>query len=131
MHITVVQWLLLESWSSFDPEGMEVSLGATVQLIERVMMILPSKPNNLNRPHIDVSATFVRLANSPIYGWKDDPITALRNCFSNGEIFLNLNVPVSWNGGILDHETLGMRWYRSAISFVEDTSTFKLERCTH
>ena len=117
---------IASSWSSFDPEGMEVSLDATVQLIERVMKILPSKPNNLNRPHIDASAPHLSdWPNSPTHGWKDNPIAALRNCFSNGEIFLNLNVPVSWNGKFLTTR-LGMRWYRSAISFVEGTSTFKL-----
>ena len=40
-------------------------------------------------------------------------------------MFLNLNVPPEWNGKY-SSTRLGMRWYRNAITFSDDTSTFKL-----
>ena len=58
-------------------------------------------------------------------GWKDDPIAALRRSFAAGEILLNLNVPRGWEGKFATTR-LGMRWYRSAITFSNDTSTFQL-----
>lgn len=117
---------IASSWSSFDPNGMEVSINATVKLIEKVMPKVPDVPANLNRPHVDVAAS--HLTQWPEKGdllWKDNPVEALQNAFSNGEIFLNLNVPVDWNGRFLTTR-LGMRWYRNAINFENDTSTFSL-----
>jgi hypothetical protein len=40
-------------------------------------------------------------------------------------MFLNLNVPRGWSGKY-SSTRLGMRWYRNAITFSDDTSTFKL-----
>ena len=47
---------IASSWSSFDPEGMEVATNATIQLIEAALKVLPDEPLNLNRPHVDVNA---------------------------------------------------------------------------
>ncbi|MGB1589433.1 MAG: 5'/3'-nucleotidase SurE [Candidatus Poseidoniaceae archaeon] len=117
---------IASSWSSFDPEGMEVSIDATVKLIEAVLPIVPDVPSNLNRPHVDVSAPHLtKWPHESEELWRQNPIKSLRTCFANGEIFLNLNVPVNWNSNFRTTR-LGMRWYRSAISFGEDTSTFRL-----
>ena len=47
---------IASSWSSFDPEGMEIAIEATVQLVEAALAVLPDEPANLNRPHVDVNA---------------------------------------------------------------------------
>jgi len=114
------------SWSSFDPEGMEIAIDATIQLIEVALAVLPDEPANLNRPHIDVNAP--HLTSWPIESeksWQADPIKALRDSFAAGEMMLNLNVPRGWNGKF-SSTRLGMRWYRNAITFSNDTSTFQL-----
>ena len=114
------------SWSSFDPEGMEIAVDATVGLIEAALAVLPDNPANLNRPHLDINEP--HLTNWPepsLRSWDADPVTALRNAFAAGELFLNLNAPPGWNGNY-SSTRLGMRWYRNAISFSNDTSTFQL-----
>ena len=117
---------IASSWSSFDPEGMEIAIDATIELIESALAILPDEPANLNRPHVDVHAP--HLTSWPKESqrkWEDGPINALRKSFAAGEILLNLNVPRGWNGSFATTR-LGMRWYRSAITFSNDTSTFQL-----
>ena len=117
---------IASSWSSFDPEGMQISIDATVHLVEAALAVLPEVPRNLNRPHVDVNAP--HLSSWPEESrnlWKDDPNKAIVDSFCAGEIFLNLNVPRDWNGNY-STTRLGMRWYRSAITFVDETSTFKL-----
>ena len=117
---------IASSWSSFDPEGMEVAIDATIQLIEAALDVLPDEPSNLNRPHVDVNAP--HLTSWPMESrkeWNEDPISALRDSFAAGEILMNLNVPRGWDG-TFSSTRLGMRWYRSAITFSNDTSTFQL-----
>ena len=117
---------IASSWSSFDPEGMEVAIDATIQLIEAALAVLPDEPANLNRPHVDVKAPHLTAwPNQSSKPWMDDPISALRKSFAAGEMLLNLNVPRGWNGDFASTR-LGMRWYRSAITFSNDTSTFQL-----
>ena len=117
---------IASSWSSFDGEGMEISVDATVGLVEAALAVLPDIPANLNRPHIDINQH--HLTSWPKQSarlWGDDPITALRNAFAAGEMFLNLNVPRGWSGKY-SSTRLGMRWYRNAIGLSDDTSTFQL-----
>ena len=71
---------IASSWSSFDPEGMEVATNATIQLIEAALQVLPDEPANLNRPHVDVNAPHLTAwPNQSSKPWSDDPISALRN----------------------------------------------------
>ena len=105
---------------------MQISIDATVHLVEAALAVLPEVPRNLNRPHVDVNAP--HLSSWPEESrnlWKDNPNKAIVDSFCAGEIFLNLNVPRDWNGNY-STTRLGMRWYRSAITFVDETSTFKL-----
>ncbi|MBA4695148.1 MAG: hypothetical protein H2066_04775 [Candidatus Poseidoniales archaeon] len=117
---------IASSWSSFDPEGMEIAIEATIQLIEAALAVLPDTPANLNRPHIDVNAPHLTSwpKKSP-ESWSENPVQALRDAFAAGEILLNLNVPRNWTGKY-SATRLGMRWYRNAITFSNDTSTFQL-----
>ena len=117
---------IASSWSSFDPEGMEIAIEATIKLIEAALALLPDEPANLNRPHIDIDAPHLTSwPNKSPQSWSSDPIKALRDSFAAGEIFLNLNVPRDWTGDYASTR-LGMRWYRNAITFSNDTSTFQL-----
>ena len=109
---------IASSLTSFDDEGMQKAVDATVQLIERAIEILPMVPENLRRPSVDISKPHVSrwpiIEDKP--AWSDNPIEALRTAFRNGELMLNINTPPTWNGEF-QTTRLGMRWYRDAISF--------------
>ncbi len=123
---------IASSLTSFDDEGMQKAVDATVQLIERAIEILPMVPENLRRPSVDISNPHVSrwpiIEDKP--AWSDNPIEALRTAFRNGELMLNINTPPTWNGEF-QTTRLGMRWYRDAISFAENadnenTATFTI-----
>ena len=123
---------IASSLTSFDDEGMQKAVNATVQLIEHAIEILPIVPENLRRPSVDISKPHVSrwpiIEDEP--AWNNDPIEALRTAFRNGELMLNINTPPTWNGEF-QTTRLGMRWYRDAISFAENaenenTATFTI-----
>ena len=116
------------SWSSFSEEGVEKAIEATIPVIEACLAVLPNKPVNLKRPYIDVASP--HLSDWPgesKKSWLNDPVTALRTAFQQGELLLNLNIPPDWNGEYATTR-LGMRWYRDAVVFDEkkETSTFTI-----
>jgi 5'/3'-nucleotidase SurE len=116
------------SWSSFSEDGIEKAVEATVPVIEACLAVLPNKPANLKRPHIDVDSP--HLSDWPKQSqksWISDPIAALRTAFQHGELMLNLNIPPDWNGEYATTR-LGMRWYRDAVVFdsQRDTTTFTI-----
>ncbi len=123
---------IASSLTSFDDEGMQKAVNATVQLIEHAIEILPVVPENLRRPSVDISKPHVSrwpiIEDEP--AWSNNPIEALRTAFRNGELMLNINTPPTWNGEF-QTTRLGMRWYRDAISFAENadnenTATFTI-----
>lgn len=123
---------IASSLTSFDDEGMQKAVNATVQLIEHAIEILPVIPENLRRPSVDISKPHVSrwpiIEDEP--AWSNNPIEALRTAFRNGELMLNINTPPTWNGEF-QTTRLGMRWYRDAISFAENadnenTATFTI-----
>ena len=123
---------IASSLTSFDEEGMENAVEATVQLIEQTLKILPEIPQNLRRTSLDISASHFSSwpESSSHKNWKEDPIMALRKAFFDGELMLNLNAPPDWSGEFVTTR-LGMRWYRDAISFDsishdEQTATFTI-----
>ena len=109
---------IASSFTSFDSEGIENAITATVELVESALKVLPIIPQNRCRPHIDVTANHIsRWPDIPEHpAWESDPITALRNAFRHGELMLNLNVPPQWDGTWATTR-LGMRWYRNAVIF--------------
>jgi broad specificity polyphosphatase/5'/3'-nucleotidase SurE len=116
------------SWSSFNEEGVEKAVEATIPIIEACLALLPDKPVNLRRPHVDVSSP--HLSDWPTESqkaWSEEPVNALRTAFQHGEMILNVNVPPEWNGKYATTR-LGMRWYRGAVVLDEDreTSTFTI-----
>lgn len=109
---------IASSFTSFEPEGMEKAITATVELVESALKVLPIIPENRCRPHIDISANHIsRWPEIPEHpAWESDPVTALRNAFRHGELMLSLNVPPLWDGTWATTR-LGMRWYRNAVVF--------------
>ena len=116
------------SWSSFSEDGIEKSIEASITVIESCLELLPEKPANLKRPHVDVSSP--HLSDWPKESnksWSQDPVSALVTAFQHGELILNVNIPPDWNGKYATTR-LGMRWYRGAVAFDEEkeTSTFTI-----
>jgi broad specificity polyphosphatase/5'/3'-nucleotidase SurE len=119
------------SFTSFEPEGMQRAVDATVMLVERVLPLLPDSAVNLRRPTVDLSAAHVSSwpheALDP--AWSADPAGALLTAFQHGEVMLNLNVGPDWDGS-WKSTRLGTRWYRDAVSFDDaeegDVATFRI-----
>ena len=110
---------IASSYTSFDPEGMEVGIEATVELVQRVLPLVPTTPENLCRPHIDLHAEHVSSwPNTAPERSSTQADQQLMSAFKNGELMLNLNVPPEWNGSY-QTTRLGMRWYRNAVQFSE------------
>ena len=109
---------IASSFTSFEVEGMENAIEATVELTKLALSILPDIPQNLRRPFVDISAAHLsRWPNIPEeHEWASDPEGALMQAFRHGELMLNMNVPPSWDGGVMTTR-LGMRWYRDAVVF--------------
>ena len=110
---------IASSYTSFDPEGMQVGIDATVEFLQRVLPLVPSVPQNLCRPHIDARSEHVSSwPNQPNIRTSEEADKQLMNAFLHGELMLNLNVPPNWNGSY-QTTRLGMRWYRDAVQFVD------------
>ncbi|MEC7168641.1 MAG: 5'/3'-nucleotidase SurE [Candidatus Thermoplasmatota archaeon] len=110
---------IASSYTSFDPVGMHVGIDATVELLQRVLPLVPRIPQNLCRPHIDARAEHVSSwPHRPSQRTDEDADQQLMNAFLHGELMLNLNVPPNWNG-FYQTTRLGMRWYREAVQFVD------------
>ncbi len=98
------------SLDTFEPNDYSKPLRATLELVKHICKIIPETPVNLGRK--DGSSKIPE-------GGSDEEI--LRNAFILGDIYLNLNVPVGWQGEFCSTH-LGGRWYRGAIEIVGDNS---------
>ena len=122
---------IASSFTSFEPEGMQKAVDATVLLVERVLPLLPKAAVNLRRPTVDLSAAHI----SPWphealeHAWAEDPFAAVVTAFQHGELMLNLNVGPDWDGS-WSSTRLGTRWYRDAVSFEDagegEVATFRI-----
>ena len=119
------------SFTSFDPAGMDASIRATLEAVERACSILPLVAENMGRPNGRMDTGYFSAWPQPLNDerWLDEAEGALRSAFTNGDLMLNLNIPPTGNG---EWETtrLGVRWYRNAVRFDtaegEDTATFTI-----
>lgn len=122
---------IASSFTSFDIEGMDRAVSATIDLTKLALSILPDEPKNVRRPFVDISAPHIsRWPEIPeSHEWLDDPEGALMQAFRHGELMLNLNVPPTWDNGVMTTR-LGMRWYRNAVVFEEaadgETAAFSI-----
>ena len=112
------------SFTSFDPEGMERAVEATLEVVERASRVLPLRAGNLGRPNGQLDTGYFSAWPKPETDdrWLEDPESALLAAFSNGDLMLNINAPGTWDGTWATTR-LGVRWYRNAVRFdVEDTT---------
>mgnify|MGYP001163844831 CR=1 FL=1 len=80
----------------------------TVDLAERLLEFIPSPPPNLRRPKKSSSAII----------WDGEDST-IRQMFSNGDIFLNLNIPENCSRKVVA-ASVGARWYAGACNIIQD-----------
>ena len=99
------------SIDSYTPENFEVAVKSTLLLINSVCKFLPEVPVNIGR---------TTGSKSKIHGVNSHE--NIRKSFVNGDIFLNLNVPIDWGGDYVSSH-LGARWYRGALDIVEDNGS--------
>ena len=83
------------------------AVSITVELAEKLLTIIPSPPPNIRRPHRSSSAII----------WDGNDSTILR-MFSNGDIFLNLNIPEHCTGRTVA-AMVGARWYAGACNITK------------
>lgn len=80
----------------------------TVELAERLLKIIPSPLPNLRRPNKSAS----------VIKWDGEDSTIVQ-MFSNGDIFLNLNIPENSSRKIVA-ATVGARWYAGACNIIQE-----------
>ena len=84
---------IASSYTSFDPAGMQVGIDATVELVQRVIPLIPRIPDNLCRPHIDARSDHVSSwPNRAIERSQVEADKLLMSAFRHGELMLNLNL---------------------------------------
>lgn len=119
------------SFTSFEIEGMQRAIEATVEVVEQALRVLPQKPRNKGRPNGTLETDYFAgvKASNDLPKWDSDPDHALLEAFKNGDLMLNLNTPPHWNG-TYSTTRLGVRWYRNAVRFAqegnESTATFTI-----
>ena len=122
---------LAASFTSFDPEGMDQAVLATLEAIERTTSFLPLKAKNLGRPNGALDTGYFTSWPSSLTDdrWLARPEASLLEAFSNGDMMLNVNAPSTWNGQWATTR-LGVRWYRNAVRFADtadgSTATFTI-----
>jgi len=95
------------SLATYSHEDYSDSIGATLDLIDGLSRILTNKPENLLRPQGSKK--------KPPEGLDPDTI---REWFLHGNLFLNLNVPETWDG-TFQTVPLGARWYHNATDMLQ------------
>jgi len=95
---------LATSLGTFEAGHFGPAVEATISVVQRLLKILPRKPENLLRPN---------------RGWLRDnaeyeKTTRLFSALQRGDVFLSLNTPPQWNGKITPTK-VGLRWYRNAL----------------
>lgn len=95
---------LATSLDTFDLGKFESAVESTIIAVEKLLEVLPLRPENLLRPN---------------RGWLRDNAeyedkSRLFNAFMRGDVFLSLNTPPVWNG-VITPTKIGMRWYRNAL----------------
>lgn len=117
---------LAASFTSFDPDGMERAVQATIDTVERATAVLPLHARNLGRPNGALDTGYFTSWPSTMTDdrWLAHPEASLLEAFTNGDMMLNVNAPSTWNGQWATTR-LGVRWYRNAVRFsdTEDGST--------
>ena len=91
------------SLATYEHSDFTDSVKGAIKVIDSCLDFLPINPPNLLRPN--GSKSFPKISSSA---------ESIREHFSHGNIFLNLNAPLKWNQEF-NTVSLGARWYRNAI----------------
>ena len=91
------------SLATYEHSNFDYSVKGAIKIIHSCLDFLPKVPSDFLRKNGSKS---VMVLNSSL--------ESIRNNFALGNIFLNLNAPVKWNGNY-NTVSLGSRWYRNAI----------------
>ena len=119
------------SFTSFDPQGMDRAVDATLEAVAKATAVLPVRASNLGRPNGALDTGYFTAWPEPTTDdrWLADPEGALLEAFTNGDLMLNVNAPGTWNGTWASTR-LGVRWYRNAVHFADtnedSTATFTI-----
>jgi len=99
------------SLATYSHQDYSQSIEATLALVERLSHLVTAEPSNILRPE----GSRMR----PIRGTRTN---SLRSWFTQGNMFLNLNIPENWNG-TFQTVPLGARWYHNATDMIDQKST--------
>ncbi len=95
------------SLATYAHQDYSQSVEATIAMVDRLSGVLSGIPSNILRPEGS--------RKRPIAGIESE---SLRSWFTQGNIFLNLNIPESW-GGRYQTAPLGARWYYNATDMMD------------
>ena len=91
------------SLATYEHSNFEYSVKGAVKVLKSCLEFLPLTPSD-----------FLRKNGSKLPMSLNSDLESIRKNFAHGNIFLNLNEPVKWNGKF-STVSLGSRWYRNAI----------------
>ena len=91
------------SLATYEHSNFEYSVKGAVKVLKSCLEFLPLIPSD-----------FLRKNGSKLSMRLNSDLESIRKIFAHGNIFLNLNAPVKWNGKF-STVSLGSRWYRNAI----------------
>ena len=91
------------SLATYEHSNFEYSVKGAVKVLKSCLEFLPLTPSD-----------FLRKNGSKLSMSLNSDLESIRKNFAHGNIFLNLNAPVKWNGKF-STVSLGSRWYRNAI----------------
>eukprot|EP00871_Galdieria_phlegrea_P004881 jgi/Galph1/5394/GphlegSOOS_G4020.1 len=103
--------------SDMREENVAGAVEATVQLCSILLKFLPSSPINYRRP----SSLFSRRRIESSYS-ETQCLECLLQCFQQGDLLLNLNVPSKWNGKYMP-TSLGGVFYRDVLKRVSSANS--------
>ncbi|MAZ24120.1 MAG: hypothetical protein CMB22_04875 [Euryarchaeota archaeon] len=99
------------SLATYEHKDFSDSITAVSRVIDACSANMPNELPNLLRP--------AGTDNTPS---GNNPLEEIRSAFHNGDILLNINIPIEWNG-IYRTVDLGARWYRSATDAINSEGT--------
>ncbi len=91
------------SLATYEHSNFEYSVKGAIKVLKSCLDFLPLVPSD-----------FLRKNGSKFPISSNSDSESIRKNFADGNIFLNLNAPVKWNGKF-STVSLGSRWYRNAI----------------
>ena len=91
------------SLATYEHSNFEYSVKGAVKVLKSCLEFLPLTPSE-----------FLRKNGSKLPMSLNSDLESIKKNFAHGNIFLNLNAPVKWNGKF-STVSLGSRWYRNAI----------------